>query len=150
MIRRIKQAGAFCLATLLGFAAQAATLDVTRGGVLVSRAGGPYEAVDQPIHLQSGDSILVDPGGAARVVYANGCAVEVQPGMVFTVSEPPICYTGSNPVSTYGSLKDTGVIVEETDYTLVGVGAVVVVGGVGIALAVTGDDDNGKVIPISP
>lgn len=151
MIRRIKQAGTFCLATLLGFAAQAATLDVIRGGVLVSHGGSPYQTVKEPIELQVGDSILVNPGGAARVLYANGCVVEVRPGMVYAVSEPPICYTGGNPGGTYGSLKDTGMMVEETDYTLPGVGAAIVIGGVGIALAVSGSgSDDGKGIPISP
>lgn len=126
--------GGFSLAMLLGFAAQAATLDVLQGGVLVSRGGSPYQMVNQPINLRVGDSVIANPGGAARVVYENGCAVEVRPGMVLTVSEPPACDTGSVGAAP---------IVESTDYTALAVGAAVVAGGVGIAIAVSGGGGGG-------
>lgn len=140
--RSITQAGAFSLSMLLGFAAQAATLDPIQGGILVSRAGGPYQTVSQPVEVRVGDTVLANPGGLARVVYENGCAAEVRPGMVFMVSEPPPCQTGSNP-DYYGSTKDGVVTTDSTDYTAIAVGAAVVAGGVGIALAVSGGGGGG-------
>lgn len=148
-----KGTGAFSLAILFGLSAQAATLDAIQGGVMVSRGGSAYYAVNQPTQLRAGDSVIANPGGAARVVFENGCADAIQPGMVYTVPETPLCHTGSNPANySDGSLKDTGPVTEGRDYTVLAVGAAVVVGGVGVAILVSGggDDDDHVRIPSSP
>lgn len=119
------RAGAFSLAMLLSFAAEAAVLDAIQGGVLVSRGGGAYQTVSQPTPLRVGDSVLANPGSGARVVFENGCAIEIEPGMVFTVGEAPPCDAADT--ASAGS-----------DYTMVAVGAAVVAGGVGIAIAAGG------------
>ena len=141
--RSITQAGAFSLSMLLGFAAQSATLDPIQGGILVSRAGGPYQTVSQPVEIRVGDTVIANPGGLARVVYENGCAAEVKPGMVFMLSEPPVCQTGSNPDYSYGSSKDGVATTDSADYTAIAVGAAAIAGGVGIALAVSGGGGSG-------
>ena len=136
-----KRAGAFSLAMLLGFAAQAATLDSIQGGVLVSRGGSGYKAVSVPTELRVGDTVLANPGGAARVVFDNGCAVSLQPGMVLTVAADPQC--------TSGGLKDGPVAGHGwSDYALP-VGLAVVAGGAGLAIALSGGDDDDNGIPIS-
>lgn len=120
------RAGAFSLAMLLSFVAEAAVLDAIQGGVLVSRGGGAYQTVSQPTPLRVGDSVLANPGSGARVVFENGCAIEIEPGMVFTVGEAPPCDAAD--AASAGS----------SDYTMVAVGAAVVAGGVGIAIAAGG------------
>lgn len=39
---------------------------------------------------------MVGPGGAATVVYDDGCKVDVQPGAVATVAPLSPCASGSN------------------------------------------------------
>lgn len=148
-----KGAGAFSLTIFLSLSAQAATLEAIKGGVMVSRGGGAYQTVDKPTALSAGDSVIANPGAAARVVFENGCTDTVQPGMVYRVPESPLCHTGSNPPDySYGSLKDAVPVVEERDYTALAVGAAVVAGGVGIAILASGDDDDDDRvrIPSSP
>jgi hypothetical protein len=133
-----KRAGIFSIALMFAFPAQSAVLEALQGGVLVSRGGSSYQLVDRPTQLRAGDSVLANPGGSARVVFENGCAVDIQPGMVFTVGEAPPCDSVGG--ETTGS----------TDYTTVAVGAAVVAGGVGLALALGGgggDGDGG--VPLS-
>jgi hypothetical protein len=39
---------------------------------------------------------MVGPGGAATVVYGDGCKVDVQPGAVTTIAPLSPCASGSN------------------------------------------------------
>lgn len=146
-----KAAGAFSLAVLFSLSSQAATLDAIQGGVMVSRGGDPYRTASNPTQLSVGDSVIANPGGSARVVFENGCTDTIRPGMVYTVPETPVCQTGSNlGPGPLGSLKDSAVVTEPRDYTVLAVGAAVVAAGVGIAIiASNGDDDNGR-FPASP
>ena len=141
MIESIKRIGVFSLAMLLSVAAEAAILDAIEGGVLVSRNGGPYQVVRQPTELKIGDSVIANPGGGARLVYANGCAVAVRPGMVLTVNEAPPTCTAEVPPEVTSDEWGTG--------TALAVGAAVVGGGVGIALAVGGGGGGGGGTPAS-
>lgn len=127
-----KWTGAFTLSMLMGFATQAATLESIQGGVLVSRGGSAYQAVAQPTQLRVGDSVIVNPGGGARVVFDNGCVAELEPGMVYTVPETLSCQA-SDTTST-GSI----------DYTIVAAGTALVVGGVAIAIAAGGGGGGGS------
>lgn len=126
--------GAFSLAMLLGFAAEAATLDVIKGGVLVSRGGSPYQLATKRIELRTGDSVLANPGGGARIVFSNGCAVPITPGMVFTVPEAPPCVANTNPTAEPAASGTS---------TMLAVGAAVVAGGVGLAIAASGGGGGG-------
>jgi len=131
-IFRSKWTGAVTLTMLLCFGAQAAVLQSIQGGVLVSRGGSAYQPVGQPTQLRVGDSVIVNPGGGARIVFDNGCVADLEPGLVYTVPEDPNCQAAG--AASTGS----------TDYTMVAVGVAVVGGGVGIALALSGDGDGGS------
>lgn len=130
------QAGVFALALVQSVALQAATLDSINGDIFVSQGAG-YRAVYTPTELLAGDSVLANPNSSARVVFEDGCAVSIHPGMVFTVPETSPCRAG---LSFFG---------HEISWPLVA-GGVAVAAGVGIAIAVSDDDDDRRIIPFSP
>ncbi len=137
------RAGAFTVAMLLGFTAQAATLDSIQGDVLVSREGSGYRVARAPTMLKAGDSVLANPGGAARVLYDNGCVVRIQPGMVLNIAEDPVCMTGS--------LKDDPVVVETNNDWMLPAALVAAVPAAGLAIVLTNDDDDERPrVPSSP
>ena len=137
------RAGAFTVAMLLGFTAQAATLDSIQGDVLVSREGSGYRVARAPTLLKAGDSVLANPGGAARVLYDNGCVVRIQPGMVLNIAEGPVCMTGS--------LKDDPVVVETNNDWMLPAALVAAVPAAGLAIVLTNDDDDERPrVPSSP
>lgn len=83
----------------LGLASQAdaATLEVLRGRVLVNSGHG-FKVAGTYSELRVGDKIIADPGSAAVVVYPNGCSVPVIMGSVVEVagrSPCPELVTGS-------------------------------------------------------
>ena len=98
-------AATFCLASV----AQAASLTVTQGDVLLSRGAG-YETVKGPAELLVGDTVLGKPGSAAQIAFADGCTVPLGVGTVFKVGTTSPCETHSaGPgASGVGSLKDMG------------------------------------------
>lgn len=120
--------------TLASVAAEAATLDSIQGEVLVSHGGG-YEVVNGPTELKPGDSVIANPGGSAQVVYPDGSSVLVQAGSVVTVGEPAA--TAGTEAAAAGGLS-TGTLV---------VGGLVVAGGVGLAVGLSG---GGSDKPASP
>jgi hypothetical protein len=80
--------GPFC-AVLIGWPAVASAESIyvdPIGGVMVSRGEGFY-----PIHektaLGVGDVVVANPGSAARIVYPDGCVVEVLPGTIGRVAD---------------------------------------------------------------
>jgi len=54
-----------------GFAAEATTLVVTKSEVLVSRGEG-YQPAAGSVAVAPGDSVLVNAGGAAEIICADG------------------------------------------------------------------------------
>ena len=128
-----------CLAILgLGImsaltAAEAATLQSIQGEVLVSHGNG-YSLVRGSAQLNAGDSVFANPGGAAKIVYEDGCVVAVEAGSVLYVGPSSPCIeTGS--VST----SEASPIFEVDGTTLVIGGAVVGSGALAWAL-LSGDD----------
>ena len=132
--KSIFRAGIASLLIIYPVAAQAATLDNIRGGIFVSKGAG-YHAAHAPVDLNAGDTVLANPNSTARVVYDDGCVVSVQPGMVFTVGETSPCTAAAVP--------------SVLNWPLV-VGAAVVAGGVGIAIAASGGGGDGGGRPASP
>jgi len=109
-----------CLTT----ASFAATVNSVGGQVLINKGGG-YQQVAGSTQANPGDSILVNPGGSAQIVYPDGCVVEVLPGAVATVAAQSPCATGGfSPGAT----------------TFV-IGAVVVGGGIGAAVLLSQQSD---------
>ena len=123
------------IAVLASTAADAATLSAIQGEVLVSR-GGAYQAVSGSTELAPGDSVIVNPGGSAQVVYENGVSVPVQPGAVVTVDAVP-------PTAAPGALAETppltgeGATLGGLDTTTLVVGGVVAAGAAGAVVALS-------------
>ncbi len=109
--------------------ASAATVQPTAGQVYVDRGQG-YVPVSGPTTVKPGDVVMVTAGGSAQVIYKDACAQAVSVGSVVVVAAVPPCAANA----------PGGV-----DYTLI-VGGVLVAGGIGAAIALSGDDDK----PISP
>lgn len=65
--------------------ANAAILTISDGDVLISD-GGAYTRVAGTVEVAAGTSIIVNPGGAAVLAYAPGCAMAVPAGSITTVA----------------------------------------------------------------
>ena len=67
----------------------AATVQIVQGKVSVNQGQG-YKQIAAASAVSTGDKVMAAPGGRGRIVYADGCAVDVYPGAVVTVPEK--CY----------------------------------------------------------
>jgi hypothetical protein len=81
---------ACCLGLLFCSAASAATVNSIKGRVLFNRGDG-FQVLTAPTTAKPGDSIMASPGGSAKVLYADGCAVDVRPGAVVSVGAKSPC-----------------------------------------------------------
>lgn len=126
--------GAFCWALLLSSSSWAATLEPGQGSLTINQGQG-FQQVNSRVDANVGDSVMVDPGGAATLVYDDGCKVDVQPGSVTTIAPISPCASGS-----YAADPDWGAIA-------LGVGVLGLVGA-GIYAAVHNSNTNGT--PASP
>ena len=115
---------------LLTVPSLAATVDSVRGQVSINRGDG-FRRVTGTVQANIGDSVMVSPNGKARVVYPDGCAVEVNPGAVVTI-------TALSPCKASSDIKPTPFSVG---------GAIIVGGWVGQAILIL-LDDKGNVQPI--
>jgi hypothetical protein len=91
---------AFCVscAVLLStssWAATSATVDPSKGVVLVNRGKG-FSQIKQPAKLKVGNAVMVGPDGAAVIAYADGCTVDVKPGTVETIAQLSPCASGAS------------------------------------------------------
>jgi hypothetical protein len=90
MRRLASIAGGFCIGILVcSPAMSAATVNVVKGQVSVNQGQG-YKHVAGAAAVSTGDQVMAAPGSRGRIVYANGCAVDVYPGAIVTVPEK--CY----------------------------------------------------------
>jgi len=74
--------------------AKPANLEPVKGDVWINHGKG-FVKVDQPIEAKVGDSIMVSPGGYAKVTYADKCERNVKPGAVMTITTLSPCASGS-------------------------------------------------------
>ena len=118
---------AVILAGCFGTPSFAATVSVVQGQVLVNRGQG-YEQVVGTTSANPGDTIVVNPGGSAQVVYPDGCTVPVVPGSVVSVAS-------QSPCLVTGATETTGV-----NATTLAIGAAVVAGGVGAVILLNQKD----------
>ena len=86
--------GALCIVMLLSSSAWAATIEPGQGALSINQGQG-FQPVNSRIDANVGDSVMVSPGGAATIVYDDGCKVAVQPGAVATVASISPCASGS-------------------------------------------------------
>jgi hypothetical protein len=66
--------------------AWATTVQVVKGVVSVRQADG-FRQVNGSVEVYNGNQVMAAPGGMARIVYPDGCVVQVGPGGVATVGE---------------------------------------------------------------
>ena len=79
----------FCIGSLICLPAMAATVEIVQGQVSVNQGQG-YKQITAASAVSAGDQVMAAPGGRGRIVYADGCAIDVYPGAVLTV--PQKCY----------------------------------------------------------
>jgi hypothetical protein len=87
------------------WAATGATLEPVQGDLWINHGQG-FAKVDSRIEAKVGDSIMVNPGGHAKLTYSDGCEADVKPGAVTTIAPLSPCASGSlaadmNPVPIY-------------------------------------------------
>ena len=76
-------------------ATQTATLEPIQGDLLINHGKGFEKVVASKIEVKVGDSVMVDPGGIAKVTYADGCQANVKPGAVMIITKLSPCASGS-------------------------------------------------------
>jgi hypothetical protein len=85
---------ALLMTGLMAGASWAATVEPVQGNLSVNQGQG-FQPVNSRVNANVGDSVMVSPGGAAAVTYADGCKVQVQPGTVTTIAPLSPCASGS-------------------------------------------------------
>lgn len=85
---------AFGCALLLSSSTWAATIEPGQGTLSINQGQG-FQPINNRVDGNVGDSVMVSPGGAATVVYGDGCRVDVQPGVVTTIAPLSPCASGS-------------------------------------------------------
>jgi hypothetical protein len=103
--------------------AAAASVVVKSGSAFIDRGSG-YAAVRGSTNGNPGDTVMVLVGGAAEIVYEDGCRTPVDVGSVVTIGQASPCGAASGGYA---------------DHTLI-IGGLVVAGGVAAAIALSGDD----------
>jgi hypothetical protein len=108
--------------------ALAATVNATSGQVLINRGEG-YTMVAGSTQANAADTIVVNPGGSAQIVYPDGCVIDVSPGSVAAIAARSPCGGGGSNSST-----ETAATNGVSNGTMFAIGALAVGGGVAAAL----------------
>jgi hypothetical protein len=97
MAKRSRLVSGLCIGCIILIASPswAATVVPTTGDLSINQGQG-FKPVKNGMNANVGDSVMVGPGGAATVVYEDGCKVNVQPGAVATIAPLSPCASGSN------------------------------------------------------
>jgi hypothetical protein len=72
-----------------------ATLEPIQGELLINHGKGFEKVLASKVEAKVGDSVMVSPGGIAKVTYADGCQANVEPGAVMTITKLSPCASGS-------------------------------------------------------
>ena len=81
-------------AMLLVSSSWAATIEPGQGNLSVNQGQG-FQPANGRVEAKVGDAVMVSPDGAATIVYADGCKVNVRPGAVATITPLSPCASGS-------------------------------------------------------
>jgi len=73
----------------------AVIIEPGQGDSLINQGHG-FKPIKSQAKAKVGDTVMVRPGGAATVVYDDGCRVNVRPGAVTTIAPVSPCASGSN------------------------------------------------------
>ena len=105
MLRRaVALAVSFALAgTTLSYAQgeAVATSGAVSGPVLVNHGVG-YAPLGSAAPLAVGDRVMARHGGTATIIYADGCAIHVNPGTVYTIDGSSCRGPGVAPAAQVG------------------------------------------------
>ncbi len=89
MRRRVGLVG-LCCVLLANSSSWAATVEPGPGpGVTSINQGRGFQLIFSTVQGNTGDSVMVGPGGSATITYKDGCKQEVKPGAVVTIQEDP-------------------------------------------------------------
>jgi hypothetical protein len=140
MFRLISASGLFATvaaATALGATgALATTVEVVQAEVSVNRGDG-YKPLAGKTTVYAGHLVMAAPNGSAKVIYDDGCVVEVAPGAVVAVYETSPCQAQTAAVDTSAQ---TGAANPRRGYIIAGVVVAGIAGGI-VALSSAGGDD---------
>ena len=75
----------FGLPTLAATVQPVATVEPVAGKVSLNRGQG-FKEVTGRAQANTGDQVMVNPGGRAKIVYLEGCMVDVRPGAVVGIA----------------------------------------------------------------
>ena len=129
---------AICAALLSSSIAQAATLGIANGQLLVDNGAG-FQPASAGMTLKPGDRVMAKADGKGSIVY-EGCAVDVVAGSVVTVQQATPCVTTGSTAApaaaAAGGISTGGLIL----------GGAVIAGGIAAAAAAGGKSSS----PSSP
>jgi hypothetical protein len=77
-------------ALLMSSPSWAVVIEPGQGEAFINQGHG-FKPVKGQAKAKIGDTVMVRPGGAATVVYEDGCRVDVRPGAVTTVAPLSPC-----------------------------------------------------------
>lgn len=97
MVKRNRGLSALCIGCtlLMTNSSWAAIVEPGLGDLTINQGHG-FKPVTGRVKAMVGDSVMVGPGGAATLVYDDGCKVDVRPGAVTTIAVLSPCASGSN------------------------------------------------------
>ena len=128
--KRAITAGAISAFLLVSTTVQAAMVQPVSGQVMINQGQG-YQTINNPIEAKTGDQIIVNPGGYAKITYTDGCTIPVNPGAVATIGAESPCIAQAQQ----GDMAQGGSGAGGAAGTGVGTGTLVAI-GLGIAAAV--------------
>jgi hypothetical protein len=105
---------AACAVLSLPYVANAAIVANQGGTVLVSKGEG-FTPIANDTDLAPGAQVMVKPGGLAKIIYSNECAVRVGPG-VWRVQPAAPCARGTREIDFTARMND-GVVTAPTEPT---------------------------------
>jgi hypothetical protein len=131
----------FMLAALLASgSAQAASLEDVRGDVWIGREKG-FSLVNGSTELSPGDKIKVGRKGVARLVYSDGCSVNVGANSLTRVAKNSPCSFSAQ----FGG--PSGSSLSDNQWGAIGMGVVAAGGGLAAGLASRGGGGT-QVVPV--
>ena len=144
-----RTAGAIAGLSALGIA-NAAPMAESLGGTVRVNQGSGFTVLQGTTAVKPGDTIMADPKGNGRLVYNDGCSINVKPGAIVTVAEVSPCSLKAQ-ASDDRDRKEAGFLPLGEGTGLLIAGGVAAVGtGVGLALGSGGGGGGGGIIPFIP
>ena len=138
------------IAGLVAFGtAYAAPTAESLGGTVRINQGKGFAVLQGTTAVKPGDTIMADPKGKGRLVYSDGCTINVKPGALVTVAEVSPCSLTAQ--ANDPDRRDAGVVPAIDPSTGLLIAGGVAAAGTGAALALGGGGGGtGGIIPFIP